>query len=73
MRRVLLLETDERAGLAAAITSACTARHVSLEITSGPGHVLITFDADDDVTRSVVDDLKNVSGVDAVYPYEVAI
>jgi hypothetical protein len=38
-RRVMLLETDERAGLVAALTLACANAGVSLEITTGQGHV----------------------------------
>ncbi len=44
LRRVVLLETDERAGLVAALAAACAAQDVSLDIVTGPGHVLITFD-----------------------------
>jgi len=73
MRRVLLLETDERAGLAAELTSACAARGVSLEISTGPGHVLLTFEADDETTTQAVDALKQVKGVDNVHPYSVAV
>jgi hypothetical protein len=73
MRRVLLLETDERAGLAAALTSACAARDVSLEISTGPGHVLITFEADDQITEYTVGDLKKVGGVSNIHAYSVAV
>jgi len=71
-RRVLLLKTDERAGLVAGIASACHAGDISLEITTGPGHVLLTFEADGPTTGSVVDALKEVPGVSAVHSYAVA-
>jgi osmotically-inducible protein OsmY len=73
MRRVLLLQTDERAGLAAALTSTCAARGVSLEISTGPGHVLLTFEADNETTDRAVDALKQVAGVDNVHSYSVAV
>lgn len=72
MRRVLMLETDERPGLVAQLTAACTARGVSLDISTGPGHVLITFVADDALTAIVVAELRKVAGVSEVHPYEVA-
>jgi len=71
-RRVFLLETDERAGLVAAIAAACAARGVSLDITTGPGHVLLTFDAADSQVESLVGDLHGVGGVTSVLPYRVA-
>jgi len=73
MRRVLLLETDERAGLAAALTSTCASNGVSLEISTGPGHVLLTFEADDLTTETAVDALRLVDGVDDVHAYSVAV
>ena len=73
MRRVLLLETDERAGLAANLASACTARGVSLEISTGPGHVLLTFEADEETTVLAVEALKLIAGVDDVHAYSVAV
>ncbi len=73
MRRVLLLETDERAGLAAALTSACAAKGVSLEISTGPGHVLLTFEAGDELAGEAVAVLREVDGVDNVHAYSVAI
>lgn len=71
-RRVLLLETDERAGLVASLAAACAARNVSLEITTGPGHVLITFATDSDTLAVVAADLNQVPGVQNVQPYTVA-
>lgn len=71
-RRVLLLETDERAGLVASLAAACAARNVSLEITTGPGHVLITFAASSDTLAALITDLKQVPGVQDVQPYTVA-
>lgn len=73
MRRVLLLETDERAGLAADLTAACAQRGVSLEISTGPGHVLLTFEADEDTTAQAVDALQQIKGVDSVHAYSVAV
>lgn len=71
-RRVLLLETDERSGLVAALADACADQGVSLEMTTGPGHVLITFAAEGAVLASVTESLKAVSGVTSVQPYTVA-
>ena len=72
IRRVLLLETDERAGLVAALTAACAERGISLEISTGPGHVLITFQADDDMTAKAVTVLEGIGGVASVRAYAVA-
>lgn len=71
-RRVLLLETDERAGLVASLAAACAARDVSLEIVTGPGHVLITCDADDPTLAALVPALQSVPGVVSLRPYSVA-
>jgi hypothetical protein len=71
LRRVFLLETDERAGLVAALAAACAARDVSLDITTGPGHVLLTFDASDTQVAALVGDLAAVGGVMSVRPYQV--
>ncbi|MEO7714871.1 MAG: hypothetical protein ABIY70_01605 [Capsulimonas sp.] len=70
-RRVLLLETDERPGLVAALAAECAAQNVSLEITTGPEHVLITFTADDARVDSLTVALRNVPGVTGVSPYRV--
>ncbi len=70
-RRVLMLETDERAGLVSAISSACHAAGVSLEITTGLSHVLLTFDADGPVTERTAEALRALPGVAGVYPYTV--
>ena len=71
-RRVLLLETDERAGLVAALAAACAAQDVSLEIVTGPGHVLITFSVEDTALDSLIPRLEAVPGVVSVQPYRVA-
>ena len=71
-RHVLLLETDERAGLVASLAAVCAARNVSLEITTGPGHVLITFATDPNTLAVVAVDLKQVPGVQNVQSYTVA-
>ncbi len=71
-RRVLLLETDERAGLVAAIAAACASQSVSLDIATGPGHVLLTFAAPDDVLYSLTHTLSQIGGVADVFPYQVA-
>ena len=71
VRRVLLLETDERAGLVAALAAACAAQDVSLDIVTGPGHVLITFDAEDGTMARLLPDLRVVGGVTSVVPYTV--
>lgn len=70
-RRVLLLETDERAGLVATLAAACAAQNVSLDIVTGPGHVLITFDAEDATLARLLPDLREVGGVTSVVPYTV--
>ena len=72
-RRVFLLETDERAGLVASLAAACAARGVSLDITTGPGHVLITFDGDDRQVDTLTSDLGQVGGVVSVRPYRVHV
>jgi hypothetical protein len=72
IRRVLLLETDERAGLVAGLAAACAAQDVSLEIVTGPGHVLITFAADDEGLVRLLPRLQAVPGVVSVQPYVVA-
>ncbi|MDQ2686999.1 MAG: hypothetical protein M3Y28_03945 [Armatimonadota bacterium] len=71
-RRVLLLETDERAGLVAHLAAACAARNVSLEITTGPGHVLMTCTADDATLEALLPALQSVPGVVSLIPYAVA-
>lgn len=71
-RRVLLLETDERAGLVAGLAAACAAQDVSLEIVTGPGHVLITFAAADDTLAALLPALEAVPGVISLRPYAVA-
>jgi len=71
-RRVVLLETDERAGLVANLAEACAAREVSLEISTGPGHVLISFAAEEEKTQLTLSDLRNVPGVADLHAYEVA-
>jgi hypothetical protein len=68
---VILLETDERAGLVAAIAAACHERNVSLEITTGLSHVLLTFEADGSTTDEAVSALNGVPGVSGVHPYVV--
>jgi len=70
-RRVVLLETDERAGLVAALSAACAARSVSLDLVTGPGHVLITFDTDEPTLDLLLSDLRSVGGVVAAIPYTV--
>jgi hypothetical protein len=71
-RRVILLDTDERAGLVASIADTCAERNVSLEITTGPGHVIISFSADDQALDQLTDAFRNIPGVNAVHPYAVA-
>ncbi len=71
-RRVLLLETDERAGLVAGLAAACAAQDVSLEIVTGPGHVLITFAADETTLGTLIPTLQAVPGVVSLRPYAVA-
>ncbi len=70
-RRVVLLETDERAGLVAALTATCAAVGVSLDIVTGPGHVLITFDTDDATLAHLLPALGAVGGVVTATPYTV--
>ncbi len=71
VRRVVLLETDERAGLVAALSAACAAQEVSLDIVTGPGHVLVTFDSDDATLELLLPQLRVVGGVISVMPYTV--
>ncbi len=71
LRRVVLLETDERAGLVAALSAACATSDVSLDIVSGPGHVLITFDTDAPTLARLLPDLQAVGGVVTATPYTV--
>lgn len=71
-RRVVLLETDERAGLVASLAAVCASQQISLDITSGPGHVLITFAADDDALDKLRPSLEAVPGVMRVHPYTLA-
>jgi hypothetical protein len=70
-RRVVLLETDERPGLVAALTVVCSQAGISLEITTGPEHVLMTFAADDADISHLRADLAAVPGVQNVYFYRV--
>jgi len=70
-RRVVLLQTDERAGLVAALAAACAAREVSLDIVTGPGHVLVTFDTDDATLERLLPEFESVAGVVSATPYTV--
>lgn len=70
-RRVVLLQTDERAGLVAALAAACAARDVSLDIVTGPGHVLVTFDTDDATLACLLPEFQSVEGVVSATPYTV--
>ena len=73
MRRVVLLETDERAGLVAAVTLVCADAGVSLEIATGPGHVLLTFTAEEATVAGVRAAFAAVPGVRQVHLYRVAL
>lgn len=70
-RRVLLLNTDERAGLVAALAVSCAERGVSLEITTGPGHVVLTFQADDSQVAELEIALPKIDGVIELKTYKV--
>ena len=70
-RRVVLLETDERAGLVAELTVVCAAEGISLDITTGPGHVLVTFAADAQTVEALRPRLEAVPGVERVHVYQV--
>ena len=70
-RRVVLLQTDERAGLVAALAAACAAENVSLDIVTGPGHVLITFDTGDATLSTLLPKLSAIGGVMAANSYTV--
>ena len=70
-RRFLMLKTDERSGLVATLALACHELGVSLEITTGHNHILLTFNADQATTDSVVVALEKVPGVEEVHPYQV--
>ena len=71
-RRVLMLETGERQGLVADLAEVCRQQGVSLEISTGPGHVLLSFVADDAASARARQALEAVSGVKRVYEYTVA-
>ncbi|MDR3707954.1 MAG: hypothetical protein P4L33_06620 [Capsulimonadaceae bacterium] len=71
-RRVVLLKTDERAGLVADLAEVCRQKSVSLEISTGPGHVLLSFVADDDVNKAAKAALESITGVQSVHDYTVA-
>ncbi len=70
-RRVVLLETDERAGLVAELTVVCAAHGISLEITTGPAHILVTFAADDSTVETLQPRLEAVPGVERIRIYQV--
>ena len=70
-RRVALLETDERAGLVAELAVVCAATGISLEISTGPGHVLLTFAAPDATVETLRPSLDAVPGVERVHFYRV--
>ncbi len=70
-RRVVLLQTDERAGLGGALSAACAAQGVSLDIVTGPGHVLVTFDTDDATLERLLPEMQSVGGVISATPYTV--
>ena len=70
-RRVVLLETDERAGLVAELAVVCKAAGISLEITTGPAHVLLTFAADEQTLDDLRPSLESVHGVQRVHVYQV--
>lgn len=72
-RRVVLLETDERAGLVAALAAACAAHGVSLELVTGPGHVLLSFAAETEVAERLLPSLRAIGGVLDLQPYVVAV
>jgi len=72
-RHVLLLETDERAGLVAAVAAACAAHSVSLEMVTGPGHVLLSFAADEPTADRLLPSLRAIGGVLNLQPYIVAV
>lgn len=70
-RRVVLLQTDERAGLVAALAAACAAEDVSLDLVTGPGHVLLTFDTDEATLAALLRKLEAIGGVVSATPYTV--
>ena len=70
-RRVFLLDTDERGGLVASLALECHKLGVSIEITTGLNHILLTFQGDQKTTDSVVRALGVVPGVHHVHPYSV--
>jgi hypothetical protein len=70
-RRVLLLETDERSGLVASIAETCHSHGVSIDITTGLSHVLLTFEADGAATKRAIAALSTIPGVSSVHPYTV--
>lgn len=72
VRHVVLLQTDERAGLVASLANTCAERGVSLEISTGPGHVLITFAASEKDAAETLSALGRVAGVADVHAYTVA-
>jgi len=55
----------------AALAAACAAREVSLDIVTGPGHVLVTFDTDDATLERLLPEFQSVAGVVSATPYTV--
>jgi hypothetical protein len=72
-RQVLMLDTDERSGLVAAIALECHKLGVSIEITTGHNHILLTFNSELSLTDSIVSSLAKVPGVNAVHLYDVLV
>lgn len=70
-RWVVLLQTDERAGLVAALAATCAAENVSLDIVTGPGHVLITFETDDATLSTLLPKFSAIGGVVSANSYTV--
>jgi len=70
-RRVVLLQTDERAGLVAAIADACAERGISLDIATGPGHVLISIAMEETGLEPLLAAFRAIPGVASAYSYVV--
>lgn len=70
-RRVMLLNTDERAGLVASLAAKCAEKAVSLEISTGPGHVVLTFQSNEQTVEDLNSSLSEIDGVVDIKTYSV--
>jgi len=57
------INTDERAGLVASLAAKCAEKAVSLEISTGPGHVVLTFQASEQTVADLSLSLSDIEGL----------